>query len=232
MEGTISDVRGAMQHTRKSTAHLPTHAECVCFCVGKCRVFCRSFRNHTEPHYVMQRVLVSRRRRMHAGKVNKCADAWRAIRRASTREGGKARSCHDAKGVRIERLCKAQEDSFMRNLGVVCESAAPTALQNGHTTGDGNCAWRAIHKSMQGSEKCSVRSERNWKQLKKKVLAHAKVHATEHEQVQYLLRARVMGAWSSRITFAMVAAYIGGDVQVDLCSGVQRFRCGNLVDYN
>eukprot|EP00971_Amphidinium_carterae_P194402 3857701-Amphidinium_carterae.1 len=166
---------------------------------------------------------------MHTSQVNKCAAAWKAHCKAKRRHGVSAPMCSEDEDVRIERLSKVQEDRLMQNLGVVVDFADPIELQRGHTTGDGNCAWRALHKSMRGGEQGSTKCERNWKQLKKKAIAHARMHACNDEQGQYLQKANIMGSWSSRITFALVAAYTCGEVQVDLSKGVQIFRYDEKV---
>eukprot|EP00971_Amphidinium_carterae_P103867 2056546-Amphidinium_carterae.1 len=104
-----------------------------------------------------------------------------------------------------------------------CGSDTVCLPRGGHTTGDGNCAWRALCKAYNALDE-SKSEGLHWKRLKKHALKFALIRNLGSDMKRKVANMRTMGAWANKVTFMIAAAYLRHDVVVDL--GGVTYRIG------
>eukprot|EP00971_Amphidinium_carterae_P324689 6452911-Amphidinium_carterae.1 len=152
------------------------------------------------------------------------------MRRRTTSVRGKSK-VDDCKGHKGSRWTEAQERELEEATCVHVGGDQFSIQHRGHTTGDGNCAWRAIHKALKAGHRPSG-VEGSWKRLKKRVLAHMSRLPCGDDVKQLVDGMKVMGAWSNKATFIMAAGYLDADVVVDVEGVGYRFGKRERSPYN
>eukprot|EP00971_Amphidinium_carterae_P349081 6490837-Amphidinium_carterae.1 len=200
-----------------SSAMLPTFADTLTKRLNGRTAIHRGARDLTARHL---RPMLQQQRKagMHARTVNKHAEIWRRSRRLAVR---KEFSTGVEKGVRPSfpgHFC----DRLMQDLHIQVQHASePPPLTPHHTVGDGNCAWRAVHKAIRMHEHMAPLP--TWKKLKKQCVRHLKSKAFARQYERELREMSIQGMWSNSSTYIGLASLLRCEIRVHADTGSWSF---------
>ena len=118
---------------------------------------------------------------------------------------------HGVPGTQLPSLAKVVQEAEQLQVNLSYESH-PGVVPWTVVLGDGNCLWRAIHKSVARS--LDEPLVRNWKVLKKRSLQQLRAHGVESE---WLVQATKYGAWGDTRSLLGAALYLRA--QFVICDG-------------
>eukprot|EP00971_Amphidinium_carterae_P196475 3899098-Amphidinium_carterae.1 len=188
--------------TSRSTASMVTHDKRICLQFARTRVV----------------------KKVHRKNVTRVAHRWK-IQWAMARSKSTTRidAGGSMNGIKFPVWNAQEEAEVLSRCSMQCAQTPEIFGQYGHTTGDGNCAWRAVFKSV-GRSQDDVTKGSNWKRLEKIIITSA-LERSFSSQVQEKIRVmKRMGVWSNRVTFILVAAFAQNVVKVDTEQGTWAFE--------